>query len=829
MRSTLLTALWLVSLGPLGLVLTVGADDGKAGEGLDLFEKRIRPLLAARCEKCHSQAQGKTRGGLALDTRAGWQIGGDNGSPIIPGKPDASLLIQAVRQTTEGLRMPPQDAGGRLKPDEIAALTQWIRLGAPDPRTGKAAVQRMTADEARHWWSFQPLAQVRPPAVSGDPDRGNSSRGNSSRGNSSRGNSSRDNPIDRFVRARLAARNDSLATAATRRPADSPPASTGSRRLAPAPPADKRILIRRATFDLIGLPPTPQEVAAFVHDDSPDAFAHVVNRLLASPTYGQRWARHWLDVVRYADYYDADAKARQMTAEPLDAWRYRDWVVDALNNDLPFDRFIVHQIAGDLLSNPDGSDIYPAGLIATTFLSNGVWDPHDADKEKIVSDIADDNIDTIGKAFLGLTLGCARCHDHKFDRVTTADYYGLAGMFYSSHILAKLGTKGGAYTMNRVPLVPAAVVQRRQHQLKQLADLQAQLQALDKQSPKPADEDPRRVRLVAAREQLQRELLPEPPRAIAVQEGGTPGGLFPGIQDVPIHIRGSYARLGRVVPRRLPQFLAGDKQPPISSGSGRLQLANWVASADNPLTARVIVNRVWQWHFGAGLVRTPSNFGKLGTRPTHPQLLDWLSGRFVADGWSLKQLHRRIMLSATYQQSSRRLPAHFTQDPENHWLARFAPRRLEAEALRDALLCVAGQLDTTTGGPAGQDFTIQRRSLYVQTARWNRSSFANLFDAANPDASTEKRTNSTIAPQALLLLNHPFAQQQSRRLAERLLHDRPHDINTRIDYAYRLLFARPATAEEIEIARQLIGGGDPASWTLWAHVLLCSNEFVYVD
>jgi len=769
------------AMSSLGSPHTAGANDDA-----EFFEKKIRPLLVQRCEVCHSEAKGKTSGGLALDSREGWRKGGDSGPPIVPNQPGESLLIRAVMYGEDGPQMPPEEKGGKLSEAEIAALVQWVKRGAPDPRIAKARIGGMTEDEARRWWSFQPIRPVKPPNLVDKvwPK----------------------NEIDRFVLAELAMRELTHSAA-----------------------ADKRTLIRRATFDLTGLPPTPEDVDAFLQDESARAFEKVVNRLLASPVYGQRWARHWLDVVRYADYYDADAKAREMTAEPLDAWRYRDWVVDALNDDLPFDQFIVHQIAGDLLPNPTGEEIYPDGLIATTFLSNGVWDPHDADKEKIVSDIADDNIDTIGKAFLGLTLGCARCHDHKFDPVSTEDYYALAGMFYSSHILQQLGTKDGAYTMNRVPLVSAAVVAKREQQLKEIGDLKAKLEALDKQSPKPAADDPQRVQLVTLRDKLQQELLPEPPRAIAVQEGGTPGGLFPNIQDVPIHVRGSYARLGPIMPRRLPRFFAGEKQPPITNGSGRMQLARWIASEGNPLTARVIVNRVWQWHFGAALVRTSSNFGKLGEPPTHPPLLDWLAAKFVEDGWSLKKLHRRLMLSATYQQSSHATSELVTQDPENRWLGRFSPRRLQAEEIRDAILFVSEQLDPTAGGPAGVDFRIRRRSLYVQTARWNRSSFAMLFDAANPDSSTQRRTTSTVAPQALMLLNHPFAREQAKHLAERVFREVPEDGDDRIEFLHQLLFARSATTEEVEVAQQVIDSGRADGWVDWAHVLLCSNEFVYLD
>jgi hypothetical protein len=595
---------------------------------------------------------------------------------------------------------------------------------------------------------------------------------------------------------------------------------------------DRRTWIRRATFDLTGLPPTPEAVAAFVSDGSDAAFEKVVDRLLASPAYGERWARHWLDVARYADYYDADPKTRTASCELTEAWRYRDWVVDALNRDLPFDQFIVHQIAGDLMRGPDGGEVYPDGLIATTFLSNGVWDRGDADKEKIVGDMVDDQIDTVGKAFLGLTLGCARCHDHKFDPVSQEDYYALAGIFYSTHILKDLGAKGAEYVMNRVPLVPKAQVEARERQLRLIAENQAKLAAIEK-TPHSAEFAPKKAALSADRERLERSLPPEPPVAMAVQEGGTPGGLFPRIQDVPIHIRGSYARLGPVVARRLPRFLAGDIQPRIRAGSGRRQLAGWVASPRNPLTARVIVNRVWQWHFGEGLVRTPSNFGMRSEPPSHPKLLDWLAGRFVDDGWSLKKLHRRIMFSTAYRRSSVAARDQISRDPDNRGLSRFAPRRLDAEEVRDAMLCVSGRLDRTPGGPAADDIDTPRRSLYVQTARWDRSSFAMLFDAANPDASTEKRTVSTVAPQALLFLNHPFVFAQARSLAERLAAEVPGDDNAQIERAYQLLFARSVRPEEREVCRGfLFRSGRPrpeADWPGLAHLLLCTNEFVYVD
>ncbi|MCI0537086.1 MAG: DUF1549 and DUF1553 domain-containing protein [Verrucomicrobiales bacterium] len=635
-------------------------------------------------------------------------------------------------------------------------------------------------------WAFQP---VRKPNVPG---------------------TGKGNPIDAFVEEKLAVAG-----------------------LEKGPPADRRAWLRRATFDLTGLPPTPEEVAGFLADDTPAAFARVVDRLLDSPGYGQRWARHWLDVVRYADYHDADPKARTASCEPSEAWRYRDWVVESFNRDLPFDQFVVHQVAGDLLPSPSGEAIYPAGLIATTFLANGAWDRGDADKEKMVSDMVDDQIDTVGKAFLGLTLGCARCHDHKFDPISNEDYYALAGVFYSTHFMESLGSKGGEITFKRVPLVSRAVAALRDGQVLQLEAIKAKLAALDKLSPSVATNHPERLTLIRERDALQAELPPPYPVAMTVQEGGMPGGLFPNVQDVPIHIRGSYTRLGPVIPRRMPAFFAGASQAPITQGSGRRELARWIASKENPLTARVIVNRVWQWHFGEGLVRTPNNFGLTSEPPTHPALLDWLAAQFVEDGWSLKKLQRRIMLSAAYQRTSAIPSAQLARDPDNRWLGRFSARRLEAEAIRDAMIFVSGRLDLALGGPAGPDLDAPRRSLYVQTARWDRSNFAMLFDAANPDASVEKRTISTVAPQALLLINNNFVHTQAGHLANRILREGPTDEAARIQWAYEKLFGRPARAEEIEIGHKLLARFSPdqaeTAWRDFAHVLLCSNEFVYVD
>jgi cytochrome c553 len=785
-------SLWVAIGRSLCVLVLLATARGSTGADDEFFEKQVRPILVERCQSCHSDQ--KPKGGLRLTSREMLLRGGDTGPAVLPGKPEESLLVQAIGYLDEP-KMPPKQ---KLSDADVTKLKRWVALGANWPasntvrRATTAASGFQVTPAQKRWWAFQPVQDRTPPTV--------------------KNVSWPRNEIDRFILAELEARGMQLAK-----------------------PAERRAWIRRATFDLIGLPPSPHDVDVFLTDGSPNSFEKVVDRLLASPAYGQRWARHWLDVVRYADYYDANPKTRTASCELTEAWRYRDWVVDSLNADLSFDQFIVHQIAGDLLPSPAGTEIYPAGLIATTFLANGAWDRGDADKEKMVSDMVDDNIDTVGKAFLGVTLGCARCHDHKFDPISHEDYYALAGIFYSSHFLKDLGAKGAEYTMNRVPLVPNSVVAQRDQQVKQLNEAMAKLAELDQKSPKPAGDDPQRLMLVARRDKLGRELRPEPPLAMAVQEGGTPGGLFPRIQDVPIHIRGSYTRLGAVVPRRLPRFFASASQANITSGSGRRELAGWVASKENPLTARVIVNRVWQWHFGEGLVRTPNNFGLRSEPPTHPALLDWLAARFVADGWSLKKLHRRIMLSAVYQQASVVSHERLDQDPDNRWLGRFSARRLEAEALRDAMLSVAGRLDPAPGGPAADDLTSSRRSLYVQTARWDRSNYATLFDAANPDASVEKRDVSTIAPQSLFLLNHDFGAGQAKQLAGRLIRDVPNSESEtdRIQRAFQLLFSRPANAEEVKIARQVVAqAGKPAAeagWVDLAHVLLCSNEFMYID
>src|SRR5262245_46621352 len=551
---------WLSVLGPLA---GFAAAEGKAPPDpaqAEFFEKQVRPLLAENCWQCHGPD--KQKGGLRLDSQAALLQGGDSGPAVIPGKPDDSRLIRAIHYN-DTPRMPPKK---KLAAEQVETLTAWVKMGAPWPEATAevrppAPGLKITAKE-RAFWSFQPVKEPPLPAVN---DRAWPRA-----------------PIDYFVLAKLEENG-----------------------LRPAGPADKRTLIRRATFDLIGLPPTPEEVDAFLADDSPDAFAKVVDRLLASPHYGERWGRHWLDVARYGEDQAHTFQARKYP----DGFRYRDWVVRAFNTDMPYDRFVMEQIAGDLLDGPDREERLAAlGYFTVGPVYYG----------KAVADELDDRIDTLCRGFLGLTAACARCHDHKFDPISQQDYYALQGVFASTDYKEYVLTPDGGID--------------------------------DKAVSDPTDKMARDNKKGEARK----------PVLHALTEGKP--------ANARVNLRGNPANLGDEVPRRFLAVLAGDEPPPFTQGSGRLELARAVASPDNPLTARVLVNRVWMHHFGRGIVSTPGNFGSLGERPTHPELLDYLAARFVADGWSIKKLHREILLSATYQLSSWHDDSNSREDPDNRLL-----------------------------------------------------------------------------------------------------------------------------------------------------------------
>jgi hypothetical protein len=676
-----------------------------------------------------------------------------------------------------------------------------------------ASSERPSSEAQRNWWAFQALTDPLPPKVVNDR------WGRTD--------------VDRFVLAKLEERG-----------------------LSPVPDTERRIWLRRAKFALLGLPPTPEELDVFLLDNRPDAFERVIDQWLNSPQFGEHWGRYWLDVVRYTDYLNprSDDARDEGDVELFEAYRYRDWVVAALNRDMPFNDFIIHQIAGDQLAPEMDGKIYADGLVATTFLSIGVWDNGDADKAKIVSDIVDDQINVTGQAFLGLTLACARCHDHKYDPISTEDYYGLAGIFYSTQTLKALGPVGLSTIAMHTPLVPKEYVKQRDLQLARLDQLDKLLknvahvdQAKASSSSAAAGLDSagaalskeQRAQLEQERKKLQKDLLPAPPTALAVQDGGTPGGLFPKNGDVPVHMGGRYDQLGKVVPRHLPTFFCGTEQTPIAMGSGRVELAKWIASPKNPLTPRVIANRVWMKLFGQGLVSTPNNFGLLGQPPSHPELLDWLASRFLEQRWSLKKLIRAIMTSSVYRQASLvgdgQVTARkaVTVDPTNRLLNRFPSRRLSAEELRDSMLSVAGRLDLQIGGKATMDLNRPRRSLYIQTVRADRRNFSTLFDAADPSQCVGQRNVTTVAPQSLFMLNNAFVTENAQHFAAKLLVEVPTDRRARIHRAYETLFGRLPVEKEVAVAEQFLAAAakrnESGAWSEYVHVLFCTNEFCYVD
>lgn len=782
----------------------------------EFFETRVRPLLHEHCLDCHSAENESTEGGLSLDSAQGWQRGGGRGPAVVPHDPSNSLLWKAISSAEGQLQMPP---GQPLSDTQIEDLKRWIAAGAYDPRQGQDRIAALTIEEAKQWWAIQPI-----PAMSelhGDLK----------------------NSQEFLETGTASSLVDTYVAVACKQVGVEPLGN-----------ADRRTLIRRVTYDLTGLPPTASEIEQFLTDDKPDAFQRLIDRLLASPRYGQRYGRLWLDLMRYADYLNLQVGDNRQgsVVEYYEAWKYRDWVIAALNADMPYDQFLHHQIAGDTYPrDPDGTPNLD-GLVATTWYALGPWDNGDADKHKIVSDIVDDQINVIGQSMLGVTLACARCHDHKFDPVTTEDYYALAGMFYSSRILHSLGAKGAHTEVLRTPVATPEFLAKRSEQLKQITELEKQLKSLEQTVP-PANESPvaqsdsgdaagsQKTQLESQLSVLRSGLLPEPPLTMAIQEGGTPSSLFTGIQDVPIHRRGKYTELGPTVPRGLPAFLAGDQQREVVSGSGRSELADWIASPKNPLTARVIANRLWQWHFGEGLVNTPNNFGHLGSAPSHPQLLDYLARRLIDSGWSLKELHREILLTDCYQRDCLRADSNLseqerqqllTADTERRWLSRFYPRRLDAQELRDSLLFATGQLCERSGGPADDSFASSRRSVYLQSPRYQREYFTALFDAADNEQPTPQRTTSTVAPQALFFLNHPWLQQLSGQLVADV-RKKTNDGMQQVELLYAALFGRLPVEAERQIVQQWLAESSWPSEDLkmleFCQILLSSNEFIYVE
>jgi len=1144
---------WITRIAAIAAAGSVCAPPARSAEpeGVARFERTIRPLLIAHCAECHNEFEPENN--LRLDTPDGIARGGDTGAVVVPGKPDRSLLIRAVRYTSK-LKMPPD---GKLPPQQIAALERWVKEGAVLPgakiRVRQSTIQggpRFTKEE-KAWWSFQPIGDPQPPAV--------------------RNRNWVRTPLDQFILARLEARQ-----------------------LGPSPAADKRTLIRRVTFDLIGLPPTPTEVQEFVDDDRPDALVRLVDRLLASPHYGERWGRHWLDVARYAD-----TNGGGFDYVYPHAWHYRDYVVRAFNADKPFDRFLIEQLAGDLLPVGDDSTAYLERLRATGFLTLAPKGLGMQDKEQMVLDVVDDQIDVLGRSVMGLTLACARCHAHKFDPIPTEDYYALAGIFKSTitvsqtdknpsywperelelpsvtaarktyqtakaanqnkvaaarlkadaaimtaarrrlpeYLFAALrlrqqqsskqamavahwpldegaGTSIGAtvgpggvlsnaesksgpqptwcdgrigkalrfdgkkevvsigpqqlgafdlgtgtdltlsfwlrtakgYSPNTADTLLAAVypaggffvalrpgsfnglyfrhhggkgsadIKPASNQLEQLTDNRwhhvaftsdrdgsgivyrdgrrvgatsiaaasgsvnlsgiksfvigaahngfrgdlddvalwkrllapseihnlymqgvesnlnvAEVERLKVQQVESADDneedldddqlvnrglvpsvvhrfvgllnaadgqpksplyslllrrpasaaevatltgkagqplqqllqDKKQTPFVSGQgidrfypEAVKRRLAELSEKARTIERSRVPAPTFAMIAqdaakpaDVRVHIRGNHKNLGERVSRRMPLILAGEQQRPIAGKqSGRLELARWLTSRTHPLTARVFVNRVWHWHFGAGLVRTPDNFGRLGEPPSHPELLDWLASRLIEDNWSIKKLHRRILLSATYSQSSEMRPRPFAVDSGNRLLWRMNRRRLDAESLRDAMLASSGTLERQLYGTVNRwkpkDFSVNdrneqtanyqtnRRSLYLPVVRTAIHPMLQLFDFGDPNSVTARRTVTTVAPQALFMMNNPFVLEQAERFAERLASLPASKQEDRIRTAYQMCLSRDPTAAELKRAKEFLkqpAESQNAVWPMFCQSLFALNEFLYVD
>lgn len=778
-----------------------------SAEQVRFFETSIRPLFVEHCFKCHGP--NKQKGDLRLDTRESILKGGLSGPAVTPGRPERSLLIKAISHRDDELKMPPK---AKLSDRQIAELTRWVKMGAPYPASVTTKKQ-----SGRDHWAFQAPRDPALPAVKNLKWPRNS--------------------LDHFVLAQLEAKG-----------------------IRPAPPADRHTLIRRATFDLTGLPPAPAEVDAFLADTSAEAFARVVDRLLASPHYGERWGRHWLDVARYADSNGLDENIAFGNA-----WRYRDYVVAAFNQDKPYDRFLLEQLAGDLL--PDETSSRHERLIATGFLALGPKVLAEGDEKKMELDIIDEQIDTLGRALIGMTFGCARCHDHKFDPISTRDYHGLAGIFTSTRTMENfkriakwhehpLGSEEDkarkAAHDNKVAQVKAAI-----QQLTSKANDQAKADA-KKGTALPKDLEP--LYPVETRNELKRlrnevaaleRSAPELPTAMGVIDGK--------VMEVPIFLRGDHLRPGKLAPRQVPVVLAGPSAPAFDfRHSGRLELARWLVRPDHPLTARVMVNRIWRWRFGQGIVPTPDNFGLLGEGPVNPPLLDWLAHRFIENKWSMKAMHRLMMLSSTYQMSAADDPMTARIDPENRLNWRANVKRLEAEAIRDNLLAVGGLLDRSLGGSLlhvkNRDYLFdhtskdttrydsRRRSLYLPVIRNNVYDVFQLFDFPDPAVANGDRATTTVATQALFFMNSDWVGQLCDEWAGKLLKDAKLDDAGRVELIYRLAYARRSTTQEAADALTLIRGVTSAltrsepdaerrrrqAWASLCQTVVSANEFIYV-
>lgn len=812
--SATFSRVWLLSTGLQCLRVLVVASGicsvAHASSAEDPLWPQVAAILQQHCLSCHGSESQES--GLRLDTLQGLSRGGKAGPSIQPGAPGESLLMVAVRKTDSALQMPPE---GRLTDSELSILEQWIAADAPHP-DGKLEVPPpalpFDPQQARGFWAFQPVTPPSlPEALQNQPS------------------AAIDHLIDQHLQPRGIQRN---------------------------PPADKLTLIRRATWSLTGLPPAEDDIRNFLADESPEAFARVVDRLLASSQYGEHWGRHWLDVVRYADSNGLDENIAHGNA-----WRYRNYVIESFNRDKPLNIFLQEQIAGDLMvteTTPEATR--NEQLTATGFLSLGPKVLAEGDELKLHLDIIDEQLDTIGRSMLGLTIGCARCHDHKFDPISQADYYALAGIFQSTRTMeslkriAKWNENSIATGQDKVALeVHQAKVAAKKAEIDGLLKTAA-ASAGDSGTPIPEDQlpDDTRTQLAALRDALKQleATIPELPTAMGVTEGDiTSSRILP---------RGNHLAPGRLVPRTIPVVLnvTGTFNVPADH-SGRLELAQWITGNENPLTTRVLVNRVWRWHFGRGLVPTADNFGKLGERPENPELLDWLAAQLVRENWSLKQLHRTILLSQTWQATADRTAAADQIDPDNHLQWRWTVQRLGAESVRDSVLAATGLLDRSMGQSmlhvknreflfdhTSKDLTSYdslRRSVYLPVIRNNLYDAMSLFDCTDGTVPNGDRGSSTVASQALFLMNSPLVLNAAEHLARQLITTTPEPRQRLTSLVMRTL-GRPATAEELadllqateRLGQQLQADGvadgerELAIWTGIAQTMLMSNEFLYV-
>jgi cytochrome c553 len=845
---------------------------------IEFFERKIRPVLVQNCYQCHSATSEKLKASLYCDSREGMLKGGDSGAAIVPGKSAQSLLIKAIRADDKDLQMPPKT---KLTAQQIADLTRWVDMGAPWPAAKKGAgpavagkpgwtAEERYAELRKSHWSWQPVKTVQPPS-----------------GSSGTGAAWATTDIDKFVLAKLEEQG-----------------------LKPVGDADRVTLIRRVTFDLTGLPARPEEIIAFVADKAPDAYEKLVDRLLASPAFGEKWGRHWLDVARYGE---STGSTRNYPYHH--AWRYRDYVIDAFNTDKPYNQFIQEQVAGDLLPAKDAAQRNER-LIATGFLAMGVKDLNEKNGDKFIMDNVDEQIDTMSRSILATTIACARCHDHKFDPIPTEDYYKIAGIFKSTEILSGVKSRkggggkeykdenalirlasvpaAGASVASPIPAQPAAKgPASRSEQIQtltaKLEDLQGEMRKLraelgieagGKENAKQlAKKNPAKFEAMLAKRKEAQELRAQ----LDALQGGqqvaakkaaaaapTPSlaeGVAIGVKeagravDCRVNIRGDHDNLGAAVPRGFISLIKVPSVPAIkSSESGRLELAMWLSSAENSLTSRVMVNRIWRHLFGEGIVRTVDNFGSTGEDPSHPELLDYLAKQFTTrDGWSVKKTVRSIVLSRTYRLAPTFNDANYQVDPANTYFWRHAPKRLEAEQIRDSLLAIGNSLDLTRPlasavahlgdteireGRRGASFDNTggtHRSVYMPVVRAMVAPMMDVFDFAEPTMVTGDRDVTTVATQALFLMNNPFTIEQSHRLADRLLADSSiGNDGVRIDHAYGWTLGRSATQGEktralgyIEAFVKEADRDDSKTradaWTSFVQALVASAEFRYVN